>query len=75
MATVTIDEIFKFALSRPGSTEKGGEDILEIRFDKPGREHPMDEEFAGKVFSVDWDFGLVLILFDEAGWLQSVEIS
>ena len=50
--------------------------FLEIRFDEPGRPRgPVDPEFQNKVLTVDSAFGNVVIQFDEAGQLRSLDLS
>jgi hypothetical protein len=58
--------------------EKGVEDarnFIEIRFDKPGvRSGVVDEEMKNKVISADCPFGNVVIVFDDEGLLESIEV-
>lgn len=50
-------------------------DFLEIRFDKPGvRSGVVDEELRNKVISADCPFGSVVIVFDDEGLLESIEV-
>ncbi|MDQ4143929.1 MAG: hypothetical protein M3198_09345 [Actinomycetota bacterium] len=50
-------------------------DLLEIRFDKPGvRSGVVDEEMKNKVITADCPFGNVVIVFDDEGLLQSIEV-
>jgi hypothetical protein len=58
--------------------EKGVEDardFIEIRFDMPGvRSSVVDEEMKNKVISADCPFGNVVIVFDDEGLLESIEV-
>lgn len=58
------------ALPGPGGT------FVEIRFDVEGPPPAfIDDEFAGRVLTVDSPQGTVTISFDEAGQLRSLDIS
>lgn len=78
MASVHIEQIQQWLADRgdvdalPGPVGM----FVEIRFDRGGaRPAAIDEDFAGKVLTVDSPQGIVTISFDESGQLQSLDIS
>jgi hypothetical protein len=51
--------------------------FLQIRFDDPNDDGApaLDEEFANKVLTVNSVHGLVTIVFNERGYLRSIDVS
>jgi hypothetical protein len=79
MATLRVTQIQRIVADRgePDATPHSpGGFFLEIRFDEPGRPRgPVGPEFQNKVLTVDSAFGNVVIQFDEAGQLWSLDLS
>ena len=85
MATIHIKEIMDYLRDRgeDDATIYGGkqEYFLEISFvdEQTTRialnSNAVDEEYVDKVLSVDSAYGTVLIIFDKAGLLSSIEFS
>ncbi|TVQ82130.1 MAG: hypothetical protein EA357_10790 [Micavibrio sp.] len=78
MATIHVSEIQKILADR-GEKDAlpwaWGGYFLEIRFDDPARQiNTVDEELKNKVITTDCPYGIVTILFDKNGELQSIEI-
>lgn len=78
MASVHIEEIQRWLSSRGADDALPGPGgmFVEIRFGVDGPPPvAVDEEFAGKVLTVDSPQGTVTITFDRAGLLYSLDIS
>ena len=81
MTTVNVAEILEsISLSdkkkNPSCNKNSEEFFLEIRFDKPheNKTSIVDEALKNKVITADCSYGNVIILFNEEGMLQSIEI-
>ncbi|WP_336355522.1 hypothetical protein [Pseudomonas granadensis] len=82
MASIHIEEIQKI-LSEQGNkdalpSQANGEGyFLEIKFDSSTRKasRVADEEYRDKVITLDCPYGTVVILCDEEGQLNSIELS
>lgn len=78
MASVHIEEIQRWLASRGAADALPGPSgmFVEIRF---GIDGPplvaVDEEYAGRILTVDSPQGTVTITFDQAGLLYSLDIS
>lgn len=81
MAKISIDRIQKFLREHgeTGSTpfhNDGDSFFLEICFEKEGRiQKVVDDDYKDAVLTVESDYGSVLILFNEFGYLKSIEIA
>lgn len=78
MASVHIEEIRRWLASRgdDDALPRTGGVFVEVRFGADGPSPgTVDEEFAGRVLTVDSPQGTVTITFDQAGLLYSLDIS
>jgi hypothetical protein len=74
METVHIQELRKILKERGlGDPEQ----FLQIRFDDPNDDGSpaLDEEFADKILTVNSVHGLITIVFNERGFLTSIDVS
>ena len=79
MASIHISEIQSILADRGASDappHSSGGYFLEIRFDDPeGPSVPPDPELGDKVITAESPYGSVVIQFDHAGQLRSVDLS
>ncbi len=78
MASIHISEIRELLVGRgqrdaAPNAEEGF--FLEIRFDDPAYESPIDPKFRDKVLTADSPSGTVTIQFDGRGLLRSIDLS
>lgn len=80
MASISIEEIQSILAARgckdalPHQNDSEGF-FLEINFEKKSKPSDFtDDEYKNKVLSVDSDYGSILIIFNEFGFLKSIEI-
>ncbi|MEW4571504.1 hypothetical protein AB1L88_26825 [Tautonia sp. JC769] len=74
METIHIQDLRRLLKEKgPGDPDQ----FLQIRFDDPNDDGTpaLDEEFANKVLTVNSVHGLVTIVFNERGYLRSIDVS
>jgi hypothetical protein len=52
-------------------------DILEVIFTPPDypNDRAVDEEYRDQVHTVDCAYGVATLIFDQFGWLKSIDVS
>lgn len=75
MPTITWEELRKILIDL-GRMEDP-RDFVEVIFTPPdySDERAIDEEYRDQVHTVDCAYGIATIVFDQFGWLKSIDVS
>lgn len=76
MARIHIREIQELLRARHDDTDDPSDNSIEIRFDEEsGTDLVADEEMRNKVITGETPQGSVVLVFDDLGFLRSLDIS
>ena len=75
MPTITLEELHKILVDL-GRAEDPRE-FVEVIFTPPGysEKRTVDEEYRDQIHTVDSAYGVATIVFDQFGWLKSIDVS